>query len=67
MRLIMLVPQKTRILTGNGETGDGLGVVEFEAESLRVVTQNLNLGKLEIHPVAVEDLGAVLELDRGGR
>jgi hypothetical protein len=50
-------------LTGNGKTRDSLLVVKLKAESLGVVAQSLNLSKLEVHPVASEDLRAVLELD----
>lgn len=54
-------------LTGNGKTRDSLLVVKLEAESLGVVAQSLNVGKLEVNPVASEDLGAVLELDSNRR
>lgn len=55
-------------LTGNGKTRDSLLVVKLKAESLSVMAQSLNVGKLEVNPVTGEDLGAVLELDssRGG-
>lgn len=50
-------------LTGNRKTRDSLLVVKLEAESLGVVAQSLNLSKLEVHPLASEDLRTVLELD----
>lgn len=55
-------------LTGNRKTRDSLLVVKLKAESLGVVAQSLNLSKLEVHPLASEDLRTVLELDssRGG-
>jgi hypothetical protein len=51
--------------TGNGKTRDSLLVVKLKAESLGVVAQSLNLSKLEVHPLAGEDLRTVLELDSG--
>lgn len=55
-------------LTGNGKTRDSLLVVKLKAESLGVVAQSLDFSKLEVHPLASEDLRTVLELDssRGG-
>jgi hypothetical protein len=55
-------------LTGNGKTRDSLLVVKLKAETLGVVAQNLNFSKLEVNPLAIEDLRTVLELDssRGG-
>jgi hypothetical protein len=50
--------------TSNRKTRDSLLVVKLKAEPLSVVAQNLNVGKLEVHPVAGEDFGPVLELDR---
>jgi len=52
-------------LTGNLETRYSLLVIKLEAQPFGVVAQVLNACDLEIHPVlAVEDLGAVLGVDR---
>lgn len=51
--------------TGNGKTRDSLLVLKLKAESLSVVAQDLNVSKLEVYPVAGENLGAVLELNSG--
>jgi hypothetical protein len=53
------------------QTGDSLLVREFEAQSLGVVAQNLNVGELEVNPSLVpagENLGTVLRglCNRGG-
>ena len=53
-------------LTGNGETTNGLLVLKLKAETLGVVAQGLNARDLEVNPLlAVEDLGAVLGVNRG--
>lgn len=53
-------------LTGNGETTNGLLVLKLKAETLGVVAQGLNAPNLEVDPLlAVEDLGAVLGVNRG--
>jgi hypothetical protein len=52
-----------RLPTGNRKTRDSLLIIEFEAETLGVGAQDLNVSQLEVHPVlAVEDLGAFLGL-----
>lgn len=54
------------IHTGNGETGDSLGIFVREANTLGVGAQNLDVGHLQVNPVlAVEDLGTVLGLSHG--
>lgn len=52
-----------RLLTGNGKARDSLLIIVLKAKTLGVVTQGLNVGKLEVHPaLTVEDLGALLGL-----